>query len=359
MLQTTISRLRCLCGGKLSFAERPNGPEIRSGSLGCSDCGAAYLILAGVALLVEDPHEYLLSHVKGVSKIVPDSEIPEDYRGDFLEAKSELDVEHIEEDLEAERVNALYLMTHFLRADSGEEWWKPESGAGDPLIDRLVREFWNRGPFAEISGWLKSQPRFGSTLELGCGVGGLSRVLAGHTEDYLGVDSSFASVALARHLALGTPYPGKLRIPGDLLQGGVSREVTFGPPTEKSSGDFVVADLSERAPLAPGWDLTIALNTIDMLREPESLPRIQRDLLRDGGWAIQSCPYIWHESVARELRERLPADLRGDSRRAVEWMYGEAGFKIEKTVDHLPWLFFKHLRQLEIYSVHLFAAQKC
>jgi hypothetical protein len=79
--------------------------------------------------------------------------------------------------------------------------------------------------------------------------------------------------------------------------------------------------------------------------------------LKKGGIAIQSCPYIWHEQVARELRERLPDSIR-DSSQAVSWLYQEAGLAITEQVEHLPWLFFKHLRQLEIYSVHLLMARK-
>lgn len=360
MLNTTLKRLRCPVDQGALRIDAPAGPsaEIRSGTLACASCGGEFLILAGVALLVEDTREYLLGHVKGISKLVPDEEIPDEFRAEFREAKSELEVEHIEEDLEAERVTALYLMNHYLRADSGLEWWKPESGTASPLIAELVRAHWDQGPFARIQERVSRLDRAGSVLELGCGTGGLHAVLAPHFDSYLGTDASFAGIALARHLALGTPYPGKLRVPGDLLKGTVSREIRI--PIPKSFDgrvDFVVSDFA-RAPFAHDWDLCLSLNTIDMLEEPEALPRVQHELLRSGGLAIQSCPYIWHEAVAAPLRERLPAELRGNSARAVEWLYAQAGFRIEDPVDHVPWLFFKHVRQLEIYSVHLFTARK-
>ena len=167
------------------------------------------------------------------------------------------------------------------------------------------------------------------------------------------MDSSFASIALGRHLLLGVPYAGKIKIPEDLLKGGVSREIRF-PTPEYYDGkaDLVVGDL-ESVPLrSKHWDLSIALNTIDMMDEPALLPKLQHDLLKKGGTAIQSCPYIWHENVAKRLRSKLPREIR-DSAQAVEWLYERAGFKIKERVDHLPWLFFKHVRQLEIYSVHL------
>ena len=94
-----------------------------------------------------------------------------------------------------------------------------------------------------------------------------------------------------------------------------------------------------------------------MLNDPIKLPQLQSELLKKGGIAIQSCPYIWHESIARKLRKKLPSEI-STSARAVEWLYEKAGFQLKEKLDHLPWLFFKHARQLEIYSVHLFLAQK-
>ena len=124
------------------------------------------------------------------------------------------------------------------------------------------------------------------------------------------------------------------------------------------NADLIVGDL-ETLPLAQGhWDLAIALNTIDMLDDPSLLPRLQSGLLKKNGVAIQSCPYIWHPQVASRLRKKLPAGLRDSSAPAVEWLYEQAGFKVEASSQNIPWLFFKHVRQLEIYSVHALLARK-
>lgn len=337
------------------------------GHLDCPSCGARFPILAGVAILVDDVAQYIFDHAKGIARVVADSEIPEEYREAFLEAKGELGTEHIEEDLEAERVTSLYVMNHYLRVGAGrEEWWKPLAGAngkgesaasgaavGDPLIDRLVREYWDHGPIARIGQWVS-----GELIELGCGVGGVQAALRGRLSGYLGVDSSFASIALARHLALGFPYPAALRIPGDLLEGPVSRPIGLpaAPPCD-GRADFVVGDLAS-PPLRRGlWDRALALNAIDMLEDPAALPRLQFELLKKDGEAIQGCPYVWHPAVAEALRAELPEGIR-DSAEAVEWLYARAGLQVEERVRNLPWLFFKHVRQLEVYSVHLFRAAR-
>lgn len=350
MLKSTLPKLRCpTCQGRL---DQPQ-PQM----IVCPSCRVKFPILAGVAIVVEDVGGYLIQHVKGIASQVDDAEIPKEFRQDYLEAKAEWEeqeAEHIAEDLEAERVVALYLMNHFLRADGLDgEWW-----GTSPLIADLVRRHWDQGPMEQVAQWtneLASVRSNASVIELGCGVGGLARRVQGKVGSYLGVDSSFASIALARHAVLGAPYQGKIRIPADLIQGTVSTEVKLPKaPATGSEVDFIVGDI-ENPPLAPeSWDITVALNAIDMMEEPAKLPETQAKLLQSGGTAIQSCPYIWHESIAKKLRAKAPKSIQ-TSHQMAEWLYERAGFQIDKRIEHLPWLFFKHMRQLEIYSVHLFA----
>ena len=380
MLNTTLARLRCPgklrkpgCAGMLNLLPKEKITdgfnsgvfEVRSGNLVCQKCQSRFPILAGVAILVQDIGFYLLSHVKGVSKLVADQEIPREFLQDYLEAKSEIELEHIEEDLEADRVNALYLMNHYLRVgsvDSQNEWWKPKGSPGSPLLDTLIREYWDHGPFAQVRKWVEEHHRSSDSplnlIELGCGVGGLSRELKPFLKSYLGVDGSFASIAIARHLALGVAYSGNLGIPEDLIRGPVSRKV--GIPQDSSPDgwvDFVVGDFENPPVEKNAWEITVALNAIDMLDDPSLLPKLQWELLNKRGALIHSCPYIWHEKVARKLRKQLPKGNL-DSARAGEWLYEQEGFVIQERIEHLPWLFLKHSRQLEIYSSHLFFAKK-
>ncbi len=379
MLNTTLLRLRCprrkrgnnLCLSRLKLysqshptqQEKSQPYEVTTGHLQCEKCRSQFPILAGVAILVEDVRMYLLSHVKGIAQAVPDSDIPKEFLRDFLEAKAEIETEHIEEDLESERILSLYVLNHYLRVSelnsSQAPWWRSKNGEGSALMDELIRKYWDQGPMSQIQRWVKENAPVQDVVELGCGVGGLYPTLKSQIRSYLGVDSSFVSIAVGRHLALGVPYRGKIRFPEDLLQGPVSRSLPV-PASHSFDGhsDFVVGDL-DALPLAPdAYDLAVALNAIDMMDVPSQLPRIQKELVRKNGMIIQSCPYIWHPRVAQELRKSLPSHLRDSSSQAVEWLYQQAGLKIEKSVQEIPWLFFKHLRQLEIYSVHAFLARK-
>jgi SAM-dependent methyltransferase/uncharacterized protein YbaR (Trm112 family) len=369
MLITTLPILRCpaaiksrkiACAGKLSLLEetKKKSGDILFGTILCEKCASIYPILAGVAILVADVNRYLQFHVKGVSALVKNAEIPAPYRASFLEAKAGIQIGHAEEDLESQRINALYYMNHYLMAAKREApWWRPKTSPHSREIDELIKRFWDRGPFSAIATWAKDL-KCTHVIELGCGVGGLARIFSKTAESYLGVDNAFASIALARHVYLQAPYSLPIRVPQDLLLGPLTGKVV--PPKLRQAAlrlDFVVGEI-ETLPVAKGvFDLCVALNTIDMIEHPKELPELQFNLLKVGGIAIQSCPYIWHQAVAERLRKSLPKKITS-SARAVEHLYQKAGFKIFKNIDHLPWLFLKHFRQIELYSVHLFAARK-
>lgn len=351
------------CEGSLA-CETGDGPDVFSGTVRCTVCHKRYPILAGVLILVSDVRGYLLEHVKGIARELDVEQIPKEYRAAFEKAKRRIQAEHIEEDLEAERINALYVMNHYLRA---AEVFSPS-----PAIQELIGKYWDEGPIVRIRRRIETESNGEkySLIELGCGVGGLFAALKGNLKSYLGLDSSFSSIALARRLALGDSRPAavrenkaarrtKLCVPDDLLLGSISREVGIFSPPPFTAGvaDFVVCEL-DQPPVKNGiWDMCAALNVIDMLADPAALPKMQRDLLRAGGIAIQSSPYIWHETVAAHLRETLPKGVK-DSAAAVEWLYRQNGYEINHIESFVPWLFFKNTRQIELYAVHLFFASK-
>jgi SAM-dependent methyltransferase/uncharacterized protein YbaR (Trm112 family) len=369
MLSTSLPLLRCpkikkrrhVCLGVLSVFDikKQEANDIIFGTLHCQTCEAKFPILAGVALLINDIEPYLQYHAKGISALVKDSDIPKMYRDAYLFAKSEIKTDFIEEDLESQRINALYYMNHYLRVSDSSNpfWWRPNSEYFSKEIDQFVKSHWDQGPFSKIADWTKSL-KDQSVIELGCGVGGLAKELAHPAASYLGVDLAFASVALARHIYLNAPYSLPLSIPQDLLNGPLTG--TVAPPKNIGKSkhiDFIVGELQNLPVARNHFDLSIALNAIDMMEDPSLLPKIQFDLLKSKGTAIQSCPYIWQNAAADKIRKSIPREINSSSA-AVEYLYEKVGFKIFKKIEHLPWLFLKHFRQLEIYSVHMFAAKK-
>jgi SAM-dependent methyltransferase/uncharacterized protein YbaR (Trm112 family) len=340
------------CKGELRLLGKSPAKEVQNGTLECLSCGLNFPILEGVAVLVPDVRGYLLHHVKGISKFVSDEAIPEEIREEYQELRDELEEEHIEEDLESDRVNALYLMNHYLRfSGSKTEWWKTVSASESPAITDLIQRYWDQGPFSVVSKWV---PEGSSVIELGCGVGGLARRLK--SGSYLGVDSSFFSIMVARHLNLRAHFKGALGFPGDLFLGPLSNTLPV-DVMELDRIDFVVGEIDSLPVKDGAFEVSISLNAIDMLDEPKDLPEAQARVIQSGGIGIQSGPYIWHERIARGLRGRAPKVVQ-DSAAVVEWLYQKSGFSIESKEAHIPWLFFKHLRQIELYSVHAFVARK-
>ncbi len=360
MLKKTLNFLQCPhCNQKLFLKNEKfykKTTEITSGTLFCKKCKSCFPILAGIAIIVSDIASYLIEHVKGISRVVPDSLIPKQFLADYLEAKSQLQQEHIDEDLESERVVSLYFMNQYF--ESKQDWYHSTSGKTNELIQSLIKEYWDQSPLSIISKWIreiKDQPQ--NILELGCGVGSLANKLKNNSDFYLGVDSSFASVALARYLNLGSNHPDKIKIPNELLNGSISHPIK--PLCKKyfdEKCDFIVCDIEKLPIINNTFNLSIALNAIDMLYDPTTLPKIQNKVTIKNGYSIQSSPYIWHEQIAKSLKKNIPKNIT-DSAQAVQWLYEKSDFKILKSIENHPWLFFKNVRQLEIYSVHLFLSQ--
>ena len=160
MLKSTLELIQCpRCQKPLRFLnENQKGVEVRSGWLVCTKCkGGKYPIIEGVAILVPEPKQYILEHVKGFAAQVGDDQIPKEYLKDYREAKAEIQTEHIEEDLEAERVVALYLMNHYLRVSdskaSNQIWWRGVTTS--ELHEKLIEQYWDKGPFFQIETWIK------------------------------------------------------------------------------------------------------------------------------------------------------------------------------------------------------------
>ena len=332
-------------------SKRTENDDVLYGEIFCKDCGKSSPILAGVALLVDDAEEYIYQHTKGIRRYLDTTHLPKIYRDAYDTALGEIDENETQEDLETERVTALYIMNHYL---SSQDFWNTENS---PAINELISKYWDHGPFTVIEKNLKElSPEKHDLIELGCGVGGLCSKLSTRLNSYMGVDDSFSSIAFARSLYCTQTDHLDASIPQDLIHGHLSKAVRVRKqPTDAIDLDFIVSNIEKPALKKNNYTLSAALNLIDMLYEPEKLPGLQKEFLRDGGLAIQSSPYIWHESISRQLREDFTST---NSHELIAKLYEKNGLRITKSLPHNPWLFFKHFRQVELYSTHILFAQK-
>lgn len=342
----------------LSASPHQGDQEIHYGILSCGQCKAEFPIVEGVAILVPELDDYFYEHAKGISTVLPKSAITnfekvsppsaiEAYETGLSEI-SELRNQQAgfvwEEDLETERVTHLYLLNHYVPR-------KQLPKNPDPVIEELLAQHWDQSPLA-----LAAQKTHGErVLELGSGVGGLLSKLALHKsgsppKTYLGIDQSFLSTHYARKVSFFSPHGFEVIPPHDLLMKPSKVSPLKGDPISLKGikADFVVGGIAGCPARENIWDSVIALNALDMVDPPQVLPRTQARLGKKGAEFIQSCPYLWPPKSANGI----------PSPKFAQDLYGKEGLKITFSQEHVPWLFFKHERQLEYYSVHMFIASK-
>ncbi|MGL4206566.1 MAG: putative 4-mercaptohistidine N1-methyltransferase, partial [Aeromonadaceae bacterium] len=141
------------------------------------------------------------------------------------------------------------------------------------------------------------QPAGGKALDMGCGVGRSTLELARHFSQVEGVDvtARFIDVALMLQqqgqFAYQLPWEGELQAYREArlsplgLNGGELAGVTF------SQGDAC-----NLKPKYQGYDLVLASDLLDELRDPGGFLREMAERLKPGGVLILSCGYQWQEA---------------------------------------------------------------
>lgn len=143
------------------------------------------------------------------------------------------------------------------------------------LIDRIA------APILEEIAPLAS----GRLIDIGCGNKPLESVFAPYVDAHVGVDHELTLHDLSRADLIGAAY------------------------------DLPVEDGS--------FDTVLCTAVLEHLEEPAAALREARRVLRDGGLAIYSMPFIWHIHEA-------PRDFYRYSRYGLEHLFTQAGFEIEE-----------------------------
>lgn len=143
---------------------------------------------------------------------------------------------------------------------------------------------------------VKHVSQTGRALDIGCATGRASFELARHFDAVVGMDYSARFIDVAMALARGEacryviPEEGELV---DYCQAALS-DVNISPEQTKRV-NFVQGDACNLKPQEALYDLVLAANLLDRLREPAGFLRDIAPMIRSGGLLMLSSPYTWME----------------------------------------------------------------
>ena len=140
-------------------------------------------------------------------------------------------------------------------------------------------------------------PAGGKALDLGCSVGRASLELARHCAQVEGVDFSARFIDVALTLARQDRFRYALPQEGDLLEYCEARLSTLGIGADQLARvQFSQGDACNLKPKYQGYDLVLAANLIDRLRDPKRFLGEIGKRMNAGGVLVLSSPYSWQES---------------------------------------------------------------
>lgn len=137
----------------------------------------------------------------------------------------------------------------------------------------------------------------GEALDIGCATGRASFELARHFEHVTGMDYSARFIDVALQLTTGEDFRYVVPEEGDLVEYRQVRLKDFAITNEQAKRiQFVQGDACNMKPQPARYDLVLASNLIDRLRQPARFLQDVTPMLRSGGILVLSSPYTWLEA---------------------------------------------------------------
>ncbi|HBT28607.1 5-histidylcysteine sulfoxide synthase [Erwinia persicina] len=133
-------------------------------------------------------------------------------------------------------------------------------------------------------------------LDIGCATGRASFELARHFDQVVGMDYSARFIDVALQLTSGEDFRYVTQEEGELVEYRQVRLKDIGLGTEQASRiQFLQGDACNLKPQAQPYDLVLASNLIDRLRQPQRFLQDITRMIRTGGVLVLSSPYTWLE----------------------------------------------------------------
>ncbi|XXN63285.1 5-histidylcysteine sulfoxide synthase [Enterobacter ludwigii] len=136
----------------------------------------------------------------------------------------------------------------------------------------------------------------GQALDIGCATGRASFELARHFDAVTGMDYSARFIDVALQLTSGEDFRYVVPEEGELVEYRQVRLKEFGLEIEQAQRiQFVQGDACNLKPQPDRYDLVLASNLIDRLRQPKRFLQDITPMIRSGGLLVLSSPYTWLE----------------------------------------------------------------
>lgn len=137
----------------------------------------------------------------------------------------------------------------------------------------------------------------GKALDIGCATGRASFELARHFDSVVGMDYSARFIDVALQLASGEEFRYVVPEEGDLVEYHQVRLKDLNMGSEFAQRiQFVQGDACNLKPQPQQYDLVLASNLIDRLRQPKRFLQDITPMIRSGGMLALSSPYTWLEA---------------------------------------------------------------
>ena len=144
---------------------------------------------------------------------------------------------------------------------------------------------------------VKVTEKRGKALDIGCATGRASFELARHFDRVVGMDYSARFIDVALQLTSGEDFRYVTQEEGDLVEYRQVRLKDFDLGDEQASRiRFVQGDACNLKPDADRYDLVLASNLIDRLRQPKRFLQDITRMINPGGVLMLSSPYTWLEA---------------------------------------------------------------
>ncbi|MBM3458463.1 MAG: class I SAM-dependent methyltransferase [Armatimonadetes bacterium] len=330
-----------LCGGalavragKLPVLHGTEPGEVQEGLLVCLTCGQQHPILAGVAILVPQPEDYLRKYYfclrrdlarhgvlssradQWLSRHQPRTPKREDYGADFRFSQQ------FEE--AADVAEAMGDGTASLYGGFGE-WLRRTRG---------------ENPYSVLAGWARDWCRDrGLALDAGCSAGGLAARVGPLFQTVIGVDLSFLAVLLARRTLLHRPTAERSYLLTTSRGDGVERPIpSLGSERPLPGAEFVVADCTAFPCPVNLFGAVFSSNVVDIAPMGPVLDEAVR-VLRPGGMFLLTDPFYFRDGAAP----------RGDPREALRRELRLRGLELQLERDGVPWAWSIYDRHWRLY----------